>query len=458
VSFQPESLYVDVTNAYRFADPAAETLSYPNLETEIGKVALLIPQAEHYLYNPSVDPMDTTTESLAREIGDYYLLLTSQRILQATEPASRQLWSDRFTNYWSEVAPPPKPALVSRLAAEQLPTLEAQARHDPQAAELVLPVYQRLADMNVAENSLDSATLTELQGHDSLLSVATAMRHELAKRFHDFFTDWPFDREGNFNFKSYANYLQYTVLPNLARSDPAWREWTVACRPNQSLSTNAKNKVFTVGVLRPDEPAARAGAYMMHELMHAWRSINGAMLGPEFTTNLPGNADFEEGMGGLIEAAELGIIPDRLTDRYIDVGLALGQVSVLGQMPRAELRALANARSILRASSSGQPVDKAAIELASLEHVNRIYAGSSGDAAVGVRTRDALYYPGLLHVAHYIRELQNYGWDMPQIFDQLMVGKLDPTNSQHIAQVVRRFATVFEDTMRATLTGQSTQR
>lgn len=221
-----------------------------------------------------------------------------------------------------------------------------------------------------------------------------------------------------------------------AEYDPDWNEWCAVFQDGgDKLSTFGMAKTVTVGSNRANVPAHELQGLFAHEiLVHGLSAVNGYKQSQALGDGLPRYLDFQEGLGGFVEYALNGTIPDKIVDRYVDIAYALGQLDGK-QHTRQEMIIRNLARDERRNDAAEIKTNQVDIYKAAVARANRIYRGTRGDQHVGVFTKDIAYYRGFVAVGDYITHQLAAGHSVETIFDYLLQGKFDPRYPTHRAAV-----------------------
>lgn len=220
-----------------------------------------------------------------------------------------------------------------------------------------------------------------------------------------------------------------------AIEDGSWDKWNVELTDTDKLAVNGAKRIIKVGKHRPNSTREEAVGLLAHEaLLHAVRAERSKKTNDRILANgLPNYITAEEGLGVAQEAAVTGIVPPKISQRYLDIGLALGVTGRIAR--RKDLLSLATFRNLASVPTLSQhdAEDKAAAQ------VNRIFRGTPADDETplkpGVFTRDAAYYIGYRKICDYLHKCVDEGKDMATVYDFIMQGKFDPTDDTHLAYV-----------------------
>ena len=407
----------------------APELTYPNLDSVAGDAR----QREYALLREAWSAPDDSLEEekFARYAAIGYLVLTSQR-LGNVDQGNQQLLSDRFTQNSIGIYGAPEPQEVKKLLVEQHAGFSRYADRpaiDQARLHAVTDVFQ--GSLGGSIESVEAQHDAELQNLAQQVAVILDARYGEALHIFD-----PIEQSGVKPTISEVKSVFEAGLAALQPTNNAWKNWGVEITDGQGMSTSTSSQKIKIGK-RGDYQASRLKALFAHEaLTHALRYIHGQETGDRLMgVGLPGNLDAEEGIGIFMEYAVSGLLPDRVVDRYIDVALALGQTQ-LPAMNRAQLHDLHTNRLIVRSQAADKPTDPVAISSFAWNHIDRIYRGSLGNSVIGVNTKDIAYHQGFLKIGRYLKQeiLQN-GHSAESIFEYIMSGCFDPSDSRHRAHV-----------------------
>ena len=406
-------------------DMGAPELTYPNLEA----VAATARQKENTLLREVWEAPEGSLdeEKAVRSASIGYFVLTGNQ-LQQTAPDNRHLVSSRFTQSSIELYGAPQPAEVSKLLIGQYTDFSRYKDHSN--------VDQGRLD--AVTNVLEGAFGASIEGvqapEDKHLQIACAeINRVLRSRYEASFQ--LFDAIEERGLKPSISEVQAIFEKStelLVPIDNSWSAWQVKVTDGIGMSVSADAKTINIG-RHGDYQHDRLRPLFAHEVLtHALRAINGLRTGDKLLyKGLPGNLDAEEGLSILKEYAVSGVLPDKVTDRYIDVSLALGQMH-LPAMTRAQLHAFHTNRKIVRAQAAHKPADAQEQAKAARNHVNRIYRGSLGNEVIGVNTKDISYYQGFVEVAPYmVKEIVHNRRPAEQVIDYVMSCCINPTDARH---------------------------
>lgn len=397
--------------------PDVAVFQYPQLEKTVHENFAQLYHSADELFE-QLDNDDEEVVDLRN--SDEYLLISALKLQQATTDHERYAWSLRYTLASIQSFGRPDPALVSELARKDLVQLREsdQARQiDDDQVQLLFSRYDKLAKHARGGNALDADS-------DQVLSQA---RDYLETKFQSVWKVF----EGNDE-----DVLEQPEIKQLfikAIKLLSWEDWQVADSPTAMMSVSPRKKTIFIGQQIPPLARLRVKALFAHEVLaHAQRSRNGAKINQKLAYGLRGYHSAEEGLGVLLESAIEGQMPQRVTDRYIDIELALGSEETPG-ITRQAMYEMFIARMLLRLGKAADMADRSMIRKIAWQHVNRIYRGSLGNEFVGVFTRDIAYYQGYQAMIGYLSKHKHSSFDAA--LDFILSGKFDPTNSRHVTYV-----------------------
>lgn len=374
----------------------------------------------------------------ARQLAFAYWLATAGRVI-TSGPHNRDVWADRYTNASVELfgAPDEKEATVEVIRQKSVfENCHSDPNVDAGKLDLVLTEYAKVID---TATQLPSSEV-ERKNESDFEQAVQALRGEIDRRFGQVFE--MVDRTGKDSFKQedlvtvFADALQVLAETN----DQDWGEWTVVCpEKGAAISVDGKNRQIKIPRKRGLADITEVKKLIGHELLtHGLRAKNARKSSDErLLKGYPGFLDGEEPLAIIMGAAASdGEVSDTIHDRYIDVAFAMGTIGVAPKK-RHELFDLAYARRLVRKQHAGEIVDEESLEASAAQYVDRIYRGSPGD---DIGTRQAvytadIYYYRYKQIASYIAAKLQKGESAQHLFDYLMQGKFDPTNSQHIERV-----------------------
>ncbi len=402
-----------------------QSLAYPFLEEELPRTAPTMPK-------PAKGNL-MAREIAVQQLKAYDLLTTASAIQRATTKHEEAELCQHFTRVSTEMFGAPDVRIARDMALAELERFRKAGLKNSADLRLLETEYALLgvpshSHVPASDDAWHDAAWIERQSK----KLAARLGRTLHTRYADVFSVIPQDKA--LSTARETAHLFRATLKVLAARDAAWNAWSVVTDQTSKLSVNSSAKQVQVGVHRAPMNRTEMEGLIAHEiLVHAARSVNGGKTNvPELAEGLPGYTASEEGLGILFELALTGGIPQKASDRYVDIALALREI------PRRRLLDLVCARARLRVRADGAPVDDTRISHASWAHVNRIYRGTRGNEIVGVFTKDAVYYSGFIRMLRYMTEQLQAGQDMNNLLDSLLAAKFDPTNSQHAAFVAER--------------------
>ena len=283
-------------------------------------------------------------------------------------------------------------------------------------------VFYALLGESIAKIDLDSLSDEERGVYDRLISRIGVLGEVESKRFKpkpetlerfselvkDFFGNFlkhiPEGKE-SFSSKEAAEIVNEIIDEELGSDETGWKA---------EVDDRVSNASASRGVIKFPLDATysreRLAALIVHELgTHAMRAIPYQSQEIEaFTTGLPGNEAFDEGVAGCVEQALKGKYRDFGVNLYVGIGLA----TFMNMNFREVYDFLMNLRRL-----SGEKTDKV------LNIVQRIFRGT-GELP---NNKDLAYYKGVNDVWKYIEE----HIDDPNLFDYLFLsGKTNILDSR----------------------------
>jgi len=352
------------------------------------------------------------------------LLTAAYRLQSAVLPPSKLFWSAQFTTRSIALFGRPMRQEVARLACLELQYFEAAARQFPSQHEFFEPVLRSYRLLSGANSSKSRPIEERYQ------QVMDVTREYFWRTYVDVFAGFGvYARDAQLSPQELKKSFEKALVV-LCRHDQAWSEWTVEHDDTAKLSVDAQTKRILIGRNRNPLPVREVRGLFAHEvLVHAQRALRGSRKNKQLGLGLPGYVVAEEGLGVLVESAINHGINTKVTDRYIDIALALGTTR-RRPYTRQELYVFCYSRQVIRRVVSGEELSLREVEAQAWEHVNRIYKGSLGNHYVGVFTKDISYYKGFKRIAGYVQNnQQKLGSD--RMFEYLLQGKFDPTNLTH---------------------------
>lgn len=219
------------------------------------------------------------------------------------------------------------------------------------------------------------------------------------------------------------------LLPN---TNTKWK--IVADADSNRVMVVPEDNTIIIGQKRTDATKVQARGLVAHELMtHYSRAQKGSEYDQLLKNGLPGYLDAEEGLAMINQYATGDDARGKLTQRYIDTGIARG---LLGVSPsRKTMISIVTMRKMLHRKNLSKT--KAAQQ--AISWVDRMYRGGPGNIPNGttqpIFTKDLSYLTGYIKMAGYINKKLDDGHNPKDIFDYLYLGKFDPTNDAHVAYV-----------------------
>ena len=367
-------------------------------------------------------------EEAARQLAMQYLLMTAYKATESPEIENKELWSQRYTILSSEIYGTPEATILKEIIRNEYLRLLELVGDDNVDQELLMKVLRVYETSDVSQEQLKG--IEESRDADP---ASRATRSYLTSKYS--FALEVFDGEdGYLNAPEEIASKFSQAIAKLSEIDPGWSEWKIILSPDKdSLSVTGSKKTITIGLNRaPATNESLRGLFAHEVLVHALRALNGSKDDAQLGSGLAGYLDFEEGLGTYFEYAITGEIPQKNTDRYFDIALAMG---LIGEpMSRGAMLEFVTMREILRSQANGEEINEEHIGKKVHAHVNRIYRGTTADSieTSGVFTKDIAYHKGFVEVQNYINDRLLRGDNIEDIIEFLLSGKFDPTNSKHI--------------------------
>lgn len=418
-------------NILKVIEPSAETARAEQFTyNELGAIAFKHAGFETPRQREFFDaaPESLTEIKKAKQIANQYLLMTADKLNRAVTPASKDLWSQRYTQAASELFGVPETKVAQQLGQDMVGQIIGSAQESD-----TLHRFYNLADAYglVSHNQEIASPQFEKE--------AAAMSDVLERRYSHVYEAMELaNTQGYLTAAEVADKFE-TGIAKLAEADsPDWQQVKVVRDQDTSRLRVAKvqdHVQLRVGLLRAAAPPEQVKGSFTHEaLIHIGQRLNGNKQSAELGSGLPDSLDTQEGLGVFAEYAVTGKIPPKNIDRYVDVALALGLIDGKPKT-RQELVRFAGLREELRSEIVDDKRAEDEITKSVYTHVNRIYRGSLGNEYIGVFTKDIAYQNGFMTIGNFIAKKLAGGETPDSIFDYLMQGKFDPTNPKHVAYV-----------------------
>lgn len=416
------------------ADRASEsTLRYPNLS----KTALKYTLSDGAMWREFLDTKDDLTEeNKAERLAKYHIVKTAVRLNGASTRSEKQRWSERFTKHSIDLYGEPDAEVAVELLKRERASFE-QMLENPHVSQSQLTwLLERYDQLGITSEEGSS------KENESVNHVSEIVGGILRDRFSDIFNIFDEGDADDEIAPTEIEKLFNKALERLKQENSNWEGWRAVLSSGSNLS-RVKQEI-RVGEKRvPAKRKELSGLFAHEVLVHAQRKINGSKVNTELKKGLAGYLTTEEGIALLAESGVNQKMPEKIVDRYTDIALALGQVTG-EQVQRKDLLLFATARNVMRMQAEQTDKDRQddpdgsklqvkaqRVQTETLHHVNRIYRGSLGNEHVGVFTKDAQYYEGIMKITNYFEEQLKQGRKSEEVFDYMMLGKFDPTNEKH---------------------------
>ncbi|HET8884210.1 MAG TPA: tyrosine/phenylalanine carboxypeptidase domain-containing protein [Candidatus Saccharimonadales bacterium] len=398
----------------------APRLSYPELQQTVDRYC----SDEYKAVDGGFVRFHSDDEVAADTLPQKYLPVLALKIQQAETDEERTMWSQRFTDLSVRLFGQPNLNEAIAIANYDLKALKTiWQKHDISASvvEPMFKMYQRFIKQ--------MPTKEPIAPRPQYTALLTALRAHLVERLAPVYAVMAEYEEGDVMDAETIRWHYAQMLSQLAVFAPVWKKWRVVASESAQMAVSPRYKEIQVGAYLPSLTVRRVKSLFTHEvLVHAQRSVRGAIYDHQLAYGLPGYVTAEEGLGMLMEAAVEGKMPYRAGDRYVDIAMALG-LSDQPPVNRHQLFPVVYARTLLRRLDEGAPIDHDLINRASWQHINRIYRGTLGNEFVGVFTKDVIYYRGYRKMADYLSRYQ--GPDLRQAIDFVLSGKINPADPVH---------------------------
>ncbi len=432
-----ESVKIPQLHELAAIEPAASSiaedqLTYGNLDSALA--------AQRGFEYPRYDKLYATAEGSvqeedkARALARLYMVMSAQRISDASSDASKELWTNRFTQGAVELYGQPEVEVAKSISSKRTHDLITRAEDSGVDSQLV-EHFRNMTDGLDFDISIDRNERVDYR------ETARKVGEYITDRYADVFETLGFDdRTDPIDAEEFSRAVERGFQVLASSHDEDWKDWTVEREPDlKRLVTYAKLQKLVVGAdRRPLAPSKAKGLFAHEILVHGLRGVNGKKVSDSLLRGLPGYTEADEGLGVFMDYAVTGSMPEVIADKYTDIALALGVVD--GRMwPRKDMIELVSTRMLIQ--NELKDIDEKETEgdvmSRALSHVNRIYRGTLGNEFVGVFTKDIAYFKGFISMADYIHtEIQN-GKSVAEVIDYLMQGKFDPTKESHVAELER---------------------
>ncbi len=427
---------IPVLNAIRpeHARSSDPTLSYPNLaQTVLKHTPYEGMRWEQFIVaqEGSIDEAENA-EALAQQ----YFLQTAHELIQADTPESKQIWTRRFTEASIELHGQPDPEIAKGLLLQQHKEFENLIGSPNVSQSQLKWLLKKYDELGVQE-------YTELKNtNENIEKAAQAIADVLQTRFSGVIDVFKVGVDDDEIKPEEMAALFEEALDILKNENDDWQGWEIELTDDSNLS-RVKQKIKVGKNRLPAKRKELPGLFAHEVLVHGMRAVNGEKISDELKKGLPGYLAAEEGIAVLAEYGINGDMPPKLIDRYVDIALALGQITNK-PIARKDLFVFAVARNVIRMQANRTEEDIATdsdgtkqqnqaqkVQTQALQHINRVYRGSLGNEYIGVFTKDTEYYKGLVIISDYIASKLDEGQTPEEIFDYIMLGKFDPTNKKH---------------------------
>ncbi len=420
---KPFPANIKVLSSFEPAETSEGFLHSPNLGNYIAQYQPHL--GEMWQNLETATPGSLEEEKAAQMLADFYQLKTGYALQNSGGDSA--LWADRFNLACEELYGVINPDECIKLIAQDLDEISPA-----KPSSYVVDIYLEAADaVGQMANSIDIEDEPRSELETPLLQKFSAIPEVINAM-----------PEGQIS-PSEAREAFQNIIDKLAQSDESWAGWKITNTEGKTMfMVEASEKTIEIPDGRaPLKSKQELLGLAFHELgVHAQRAVNGNKLDdPLMTLGLPNYIDFEEGLGVLFEYMVTGKIPDKITDRYIDIALASGVLGIT--LSRDELVRLGMSRGKARAKARGQSQpDNAALIKSVTDHVNRIFRGGDGMAVYNehgeivtqpVFNKDMVYYQGFVKARDFVSRQLELGKTFEEVFDFLLSGKFDPTNYRH---------------------------
>ncbi|MBP7807227.1 hypothetical protein KA047_01890 [Candidatus Saccharibacteria bacterium] len=399
------------------------------------KLAAAIAQydpAERAMWEQFMDAEPDTAEEITNGmlLADYYHLKTADRLQHDHRPHETGAWMDRFTQASAERYGAPILSEVVSIAQGEHQLFSSVSTDNPATR-----VYEQLAgvQLEVVTSTAENIDLAPF-------------REAVFEKFAPIISCVEAAGEGPHTSEKVRQVFTQ-IIDEFARTEPEWANWSVYDKAGETtLSVVAEDRGIIVPDARPDvENKEELLALALHEIgVHAWRAVSGYAKGDTMLANgLYQYGFFEEGFGKLMEIL-VGRDMHLARDLYTNVALAAGTVPGV-RLDRHELNEVAVNRVLIRARAADSQPAESDLKKA-LNGVRRVLRGGTGKALYdqsgnvvhqAVFTKDIAYYGGFALARGYVEQELQAGRSALEILEYMLLGKFDPTISQHRAYVGR---------------------
>ncbi len=357
---------------------------------------------------------------LARTVISYYV-----------EPTAivRENWGKKYTQVSISIFGKPNASIAKNLLANLLYEV---VNHQPQSKISHYYAFQ----LNKFINNLNIKQLEPVQAK-KINEYSQASEVTKAYLYANYAKEFAiFNKASNKIQPKELQKIFSKCLKSITKKDKNWASWKVNIQKNSAvISVEPKDYLINIGENRRPLTRLEAKGIFAHEfLAHVQRSVNGKLLDNQLSLGLPEYLNAEEGLGVWFEYAITGIIPQKITDRYLDIALALGEIGNR-QITKKELVRFCTLREQFRESLDSDYINQKHITAKVNAHVNRIYRGTKGNDFTGVFSKDVVYLKGFIRVANFMKAQLSRQISINNTLDFVLSGKFDPTNLKHVAFV-----------------------
>lgn len=405
------------------------TLSYKNLAS----AALKYEHADTLFLADAWQAEQGSMEerNAAENAASAYLSRIAHRIITAPTPAQHDLWAARFTNASIDIYGQPDPHEAKRVIHE------LQLRHigyqemphvDQHALEYLLDFYRSV----VGEPGGFEQT-----PYDSLWPQIVTFMNTRFKPLFDIFDavaekkEWICPEDSKLILADMLKWLS-------VNHNPAWARWKVKEKNDATMAAYPETEEFTVGMLTPPCLPILAKGGIIHELLHALRTINGRKFNENLAIGLAGFRTYDEGFANLVGYAVAGMADIGPEILYSNIALALGSIDENPVSRSKLLRVAYNSSKVGWQATGGQGLLPLSRKRGNFSFTTRIFRGGRGDdfgTIQPVFTKDIMYHEGYIRAERYFQKMLSEGKSMDEIFDYLTLGGFNPEDSQHVEYV-----------------------